>query len=155
MALVATLDIVGETDERRNGGLRAEIGQSSTLRADGVPHSIVVEDLSSSGFRFSARAHLAPQTIVRLGLSGAGIAEARVVRRQGDVHGCAFLRPLTRNQLQSAFTAGDVVAGAFVRYDHQAAVESEERWPAAARLAILFGGGALAWLGVIGLIGLL
>ncbi|SEN65462.1 PilZ domain-containing protein [Sphingomonas gellani] len=90
---------------------RATIARPSTLRAeDAVPLDVTVEDLSIAGFRFSSADPIAVGTPVRVGLAGAGRADAEVAWRKGTHHGCLFTSPLTPAAIEAAFT--NAVSGA-------------------------------------------
>jgi hypothetical protein len=106
--LVARLEVIGQVDER--GAVRFEVDQASTVRGmDGRPIDVVVEDFSRSGFRFGADAELPPGTLLSVGLSGAGAREAKVIWRDGPRHGCEFLMPLPRRELEAAFRGQEAV----------------------------------------------
>lgn len=153
MSLVATLEIFNDAGDRRSGSHRSEVGQQSTLRnRDGVPCSVMVDDLSASGFRFVISRHLCEGARVRLGLAGAGAAEARVVWRSDDVHGCEFLQPLTEDQLRSSFSGSSVVECAFPVGFSDCSEPAIGRWPGPVRLAVLLLGTALAWAGLIAVV---
>ena len=139
-------------DDRRAGTDRLDIGKPSTVRADRfAPLDVVVEDLSSSGFLFRSDARIAPGAMLHVGLGGGGMAEAKVVRIDGDRVGCEFLVPLTVEQLRSSFAGGTVTDGAFPSIAASPLpLHRDDKLPGAARLAIVAGGGALAWLAVIG-----
>ena len=139
------------TDDRRFGADRITIDKPSTVRADDLsPRDVVVEDLSSSGFRFRSDDGLRVGSTIFVGLAGGGMAQARVVRVNDDQHGCEFERPLTGAQLQSAFNSPTVLAVSFpVRYGSTVIAEREEKWPGAVRLSILLGGTALCWAALV------
>lgn len=84
---------------------RYAVSLAGTLRdPDWKPHDVVVEDLSTSGFRLPVSADLEVGAYVSLGLPGVGICPARVVRQCDDRYGCAFLVPLTGAELRAALT---------------------------------------------------
>ena len=83
---------------------RAPIQQPSTLRVGNAPHDVRVEDLSPTGFAFSSDVPISTDTIVHVGLAGAGRASARIVWRTGTVYGCIFEPALTAAQIEDAFT---------------------------------------------------
>ncbi|WP_446741237.1 PilZ domain-containing protein [Sphingomonas sp. H160509] len=78
--------------------------QPSTLRISDAPHDVRVEDLSPNGFAFSSTVPIPIDTIVHVGLAGAGRATARIVRRADTVYGCIFEPGLTSAQIEDAFT---------------------------------------------------
>jgi hypothetical protein len=78
---------------------------------DGKPFGVVDENFSRTGFLFAGDVDLPVGTLVSVGLSGAGVREAKVVRRDGQRYGCEFLMPLPRRELNRAFKGQqDVVA---------------------------------------------
>lgn len=106
--LVAKLEILGDIDRR--GAIRFDADSPSTLRApDGAPIDVQVEDFSRTGFRFSSEIDLPVGTLVSLGLSGAGSRAAKVVRRSGNTHGCAFMKALTEDEIAHAFKGQEQV----------------------------------------------
>ena len=100
--LVARLEVVGEVDAR--GAIRFNVDSATTLRGmDGVPFDVVVENFSRTGFLFSGDVDLPVGTLVSVGLSGAGVREAKIVRRDDQHYGCEFLMPLPKRELVHAF----------------------------------------------------
>ena len=153
MTLAAKIDMPNPRDASdRRAGTRTTLGRRSTVR-DGqdIPHDVIVEDLSPTGFRYRSAERLAVGTHVRLGLVGAGSAAAQVVRVDGDDHGCAFHLPLSPNQLEAAFTAGTVIQTPGLTSD-AGEIDTGEPWPRAVRTAIFIGGGAAAWVAVVALL---
>jgi PilZ domain len=149
MPLAATIDLLDR--ELSDRAERTRVERGSTLREEGgAPREVLVHDLSRTGFRFSSSSHIAIGATVRLGLAGAGSANARVVRRDGDDHGCEFHWPLTAAQLDSAFTyaeVSDITPGDEMHVD-----DPGPRWPRIVRLAIFVIGGAAAWAAVFALV---
>jgi hypothetical protein len=100
--LVARLEVMGEIDAR--GAIRFSVDSETTLRGmDSKPFDVTVENFSRTGFLFSGDVDLPVGTVVSVGLSGSGVREAKVVRRDGPHHGCEFLMPLPRRELAHAF----------------------------------------------------
>lgn len=106
--LVARLEVWGSMDAR--GAVRFLVHRETTVRGmDGRPFDAMVENFSRTGFLFVADVALPVGTLIWIGLSGAGAREARVVWREQDRHGCEFLMPLGRRDLQRAFRGQDAV----------------------------------------------
>lgn len=104
--LVARVEVLGEIDAR--GGIRFAVDQESVVRGlDGVPVDVIVENFSRTGFLFVGEVDLPVGTLISIGLSGAGAREAKVVRRDGDAHGCEFLMPLPSRDMANAFRGQD------------------------------------------------
>jgi hypothetical protein len=128
--LVGRLEILGQVDRR--GAIRFDVATESTLRGvDGRPLDVMVEDFSATGFRFAAKVALPVDTLISLGLSGAGARLASIVWRDGEQHGCMFLEPLTPGEMTRAFQSGearvaDIAAALSAR---SAAAASEEPAP--------------------------
>lgn len=142
--LLATVQVV-EDDERRSFD-RKSIERVTTLRgANARPTDIIVRDFSADGFRFTSSKRFAIGNIVRVGLAGAGISDARIVRRAGDDYGCSFLTPLTPQRMAEAFSSANVV-------DMHSAAATEgfpepaiDKWPGSVRMAILVIAPVLLW----------
>lgn len=106
--LVAKLEILGDIDRR--GSIRFDADSPSTLRApDGEPFDVIVDDFSRSGFHFTANIDLPIGTLVSLGLSGAGSRAARILRRRNNGYGCAFMKPLTDEDINRAFKGQEAI----------------------------------------------
>ncbi|RYF19839.1 MAG: PilZ domain-containing protein [Oxalobacteraceae bacterium] len=88
----------------RRDSNRSPILQFSTLRVADAPYNVRVEDLSPAGFAFTSTTPVAIGTIVYVGLVGAGRANAQVVWRGDQRHGCVFAPTLTTAQIEKAFT---------------------------------------------------
>ena len=85
---------------------RHPVALDGTLRdPDLKPIDILVDDLSMTGFRIPVEPGLEPRDLVSLGLAGVGTRSARIVRRDGERLGCAFLSPLDEEQLAAALDA--------------------------------------------------
>ncbi|RYD54527.1 MAG: PilZ domain-containing protein [Sphingomonadales bacterium] len=106
--LVTKLEILGDIDRR--GAIRFDADSPSTLRVpDGKPIDVRVEDFSRTGFLFVSDTDLPIGTLVSLGLSGAGSRAARIVRRRGQTYGCAFMAPLSDEDIARAFKGQESV----------------------------------------------
>ncbi|WP_184086133.1 PilZ domain-containing protein [Sphingomonas xinjiangensis] len=100
--LVARLEVLGEIDQR--GAVRFYVAGEARLRGgDGGPVDVQIENLSRTGFLFLSPLEYPVGTLVTIGLSGAGLREARVVRSEGERHGCEFLEPLAETQMERAY----------------------------------------------------
>lgn len=147
MALVATL----YSDDAR-GAERRQVELDGTLRGPAhTPHDVLVSELSANGFRVPATGALAVGARITLGLNGVGARVARIVRMAGDDQfGCEFVSPLTPAELAAAL---DAEPAELIRFPKIATLipagampEPEvTRFPGPARLAILMGGGLVAW----------
>ena len=100
--LVARLEVLGEIDQR--GAVRFYVAGETRLRGgDGRPVDVQIENLSRTGFLFLSQLDYPVGTLVTIGLSGAGLREARVVWRENERHGCEFLVPLPESQMELAY----------------------------------------------------
>ncbi|MCD2324613.1 PilZ domain-containing protein [Sphingomonas sp. IC-56] len=122
--LVARLEVLGEIDQR--GAVRFYVAGETRLRGgDGRPVDVQIENLSRTGFLFLSQLGYPVGTLVTIGLSGAGLREARVVWREEERHGCEFLVPLPESQMELAYRGQ-----ASMLAELQEALA--RRWPAAA-----------------------
>ena len=130
--LVARVEVLGEVDSR--GGVRFTVDQESVVRGmDGAPIDVIVENFSRTGFLFVGDVDLPVGTLVSIGLSGAGAREAKIIRRDGDGHGCEFLMPLPARDMQNAFRGQDELVSsieeALERRYREAEIEVQEAQP--------------------------
>jgi hypothetical protein len=129
---------------------RAPILQPSTLRISDAPHDVRVEDLSPNGFAFSSTVPIPIDTIVHVGLAGAGRASARIVRRADKVYGCIFEPGLTSAQIEDAFTRSsrDTVTTLAARASAIAADGEilQPQLPFVTRIALLALASLMGWL---------
>ncbi|RYF08780.1 MAG: PilZ domain-containing protein [Oxalobacteraceae bacterium] len=129
---------------------RAPILQPSTLRISDAPHDVRVEDLSPTGFAFSSTVPIPIDTIVHVGLAGAGRASARIVRQTDTVYGCIFEPVLTAVQIEDAFTRSpsDTVTTLATRASAIAAngETSHPQLPFVTRIALLTLVSLMGWL---------
>ncbi|MES2989081.1 MAG: PilZ domain-containing protein [Pseudomonadota bacterium] len=125
--LVANLEILGDIDRR--GAIRFDADSPSTLRVpDGKPIDVTVEDFSRTGFRFASEIDLPLGTLVSLGLSGAGSRAAQIMRRRGNSYGCAFMAPLSSEDITRAFKGQEsVLADLSARLDQSFRAADEEK----------------------------
>ncbi|MEH3047523.1 PilZ domain-containing protein [Sphingomonas adhaesiva] len=147
MALVATL----YSDDAR-GAERRQVELDGTLRGPAhTPHDVLVSELSANGFRVPVTGALSVGARITLGLNGVGARAARIVRRAGeDQYGCEFVSPLTPGELAAALNAEPAE---LIRFPQTAMVVPADalpepdvgRFPGPVRLAILMGGGLIAW----------
>ena len=99
-----------EIDRARRRGL----DRWATLRdSEMQPHDILVEDLSTTGCRILLSLDLPLDMLVRVGISGAGMRQARIVRGSQPIYGCAFVEPMSDADMRRATRADTVVAAAF------------------------------------------
>ena len=100
MAIAAQLYQDGREAERH----RVEF--DATLRDPAfMPLDVVIEDLSTSGFRVVTDTILPLAAEIGLGLAGIGTHRARVVWRSDGIYGCEFLAPLKDADLRLALSA--------------------------------------------------
>lgn len=82
-----------------------------------------------------------------IGLTGAGVNAARVVRQTPDGWACEFLQPISEGQYRAALVARSTVAAApwtSPRPEGQTEV-AVKRWPLAARAAFIIGSSLALW----------
>jgi len=82
---------------------RHAVDLDGTLRgADLQPVDVQLEDLSANGCRLTGAADLRIGDLVTVGVAGAGMRSARVVRQAGGHFGCEFVDPLSSVELIEA-----------------------------------------------------
>jgi len=95
---------------------RQAVSLDATLRKpDRRPVDILIEDLSTTGFRFSTPEALELGSAVSIGISGLGRRDARVVREASGQYGCEFVHPASIAEIQAALTAQTIVQADFGR----------------------------------------
>ena len=143
--LLARIELLDERDEsERRTDPRQGVGKPSTARGpDDAAVDVVVKDLSASGLSFTAAAKWEVQSRISVGLAGPGRVSGTIVRREGDIYGCAFDRALTPQQLANAFSANSSPARDLAFRQHEFPLE--EKWPARTRLLVMIGLGLCAW----------
>ena len=155
MALAAQLYQNGREAERH----RVEF--DATLRDPAfLPLDVVIEDLSTGGFRVVTDANLPLAAEIGLGLAGIGTHRARIVWRSDGIYGCEFLTPLKDDDLRTALSAPSseplVLPSPAPGYTLPQA--DQEQWrdeqsglSLRGRLYSIIGAAIVAWLAVIGL----
>jgi hypothetical protein len=147
MNMLAKVRITDPAESRQ--GSRILVGSRSTLRADGLAVDVIVSDLSETGCAIKGALALAIGTRVSIGLVGFGIYEAKVVRRNGDITGCAFLQPIDTRIVIDAFASATVIIAprlAMLAADDLALPKSDlKKWPIVYRTIFSFGLSALLW----------
>jgi len=101
MAFVTHLDASAELN-RRGAERRRVRSVFAAWSERGAPFTVIVHDISETGFRaeFSSELHVGDE--VRLRLGGAGYVPAQVVWRDGWDHGCRFLTPILAEEVKEA-----------------------------------------------------
>jgi len=153
MAIAATLFEAPSLDRRE--AERRLIHQDSTMRdlAKGAPHTVLVHNLSAEGLQLETPLDLALGTDVSVGLPGVGMRTLRVVRRDGNLYGCRFAKPVSPALLSQAFVASSVVEAPFARLSTSPFPEpSVRKWHPAIRLVLLLGGASALWALILRLI---
>lgn len=88
------------------GAARHEVEIDATLRDPSRQASdVVVEDLSTTGFRIGTTVPMGPGTHFSIGFAGLGVCAAEAVREANGRYGCRFLQPLTEAELHTTLTA--------------------------------------------------
>jgi hypothetical protein len=129
---------------------RHAVELDATLRDRDVPHDVLIEDLSASGFRMLSAVDLAIGAPITLGLPTVGRRMARVVRQAGEQYGCEFVVPLTNAQVEAALAAPAFEPINFpdmgTRVDLRNAPEPEvTKLPRPVRVAVIVALAASAW----------
>jgi hypothetical protein len=122
--LVARIEVLGEVDAR--GSVRFTVDSDSTIRGmNGEPVDVTVDNFSRSGFLFTGPADLPVGTLFSIGLSGSGTREASVVWREGERHGCMFLVPISRREMDKAFRGQEHVLADLMAALERGTIEEE------------------------------
>ncbi|MDB5584371.1 MAG: PilZ protein [Bradyrhizobium sp.] len=124
----------------------ADVG--ATLRGgSGAPLDVQVHDLSRTGFAMESVEELRLDQTIWIGLSGAGVNAARVVRRIPGGWACQFMLPITEREHQAALAArSTVVATPWSGLQTGGAAEPDAtRWPFLARVAFVVGSSVALW----------
>lgn len=110
MAFVTHLDASAELN-RRDSERRLVNTVFAAWSGRGAPFTVIVHDISETGFRaeFASELHVGDE--VRLRLGGAGYVPATVVWRDGWDHGCRFLTPILPDEVQAALQTLTPVVG--------------------------------------------
>lgn len=100
------MSVVARLYRDMRGSVRHEVALDATLRdPERRPFDVVVEELSAAGVRVPRVVELSPGATVTLGISGVGMCDVRVVRRDERGYGCEFLFPLSAAELDDALAA--------------------------------------------------
>lgn len=135
----------------RRGRTRTAIDHPSTVRVQGCgPLEIEVNDLSSTGLSFTLAQSIGIGQPIQIGLAGAGVAEAVVIRCEGRLHGAEFVRPLLAGQLDAAFSNGVVIRDVFP-VSMLSMPPLDRKWPRPVRAATWILGAVGSWALVLGL----
>lgn len=110
MAFVTHLDASAEAN-RRDSERRLVNTVFAAWSGRGAPFTVVVHDISETGFRAEFSSELRVGDEVRLRLGAAGYVPAEVVWRDGWDHGCRFTTPIMAEEVRDALqTLTPVVA---------------------------------------------
>lgn len=140
--VAATVKKMQSRERRAND--RRPIARRSTVRdSDRAPSEVLIHELSPGGCRFAASDYAVGDRVL-VGLDGAGQVAGQIVWRRHGLVGCVFDEPLDGARFAEAFTGTPVVTGGFAAFE-PLPEPVVEKWPVAARLAILFGGATLLW----------
>lgn len=115
MAITAKL-----IDDNRNAE-RFPVELDATVRnAAARPYDVVLEDLSSTGFRMVGGPDMPIGSAISIGFAGIGVQPARLTRLNDDSYGCEFVKPLTSAELSAAINAAPAAPIAFPTLPTQA-----------------------------------
>lgn len=101
MAFVTHLDAPTEAN-RRDAERRLVNMVLAAWSGRGIPFTVIVHNISETGFRAEFSSELRVGDEVRLRLGSAGNAPAEVVWRDGWEHGCRFLVPIRPEDVKAA-----------------------------------------------------
>lgn len=115
MAIPATLINEGRSSERFPVELDATVRNAAAR-----PYDVVIEDLSTTGFRMVGGPAMVVGDAVSIGFAGIGVQPARLTRLNDDSYGCEFIRPLSPADLSTALHAAPIEPIAFPTLPTQA-----------------------------------
>ena len=130
MVLVARLFVTDPAERRASE--RFPVDAFGTLRdASSRPIDVTLNDLSMDGCLMEAAAELTIGGMVRLGIAGLPLLDARVVRRDdAGRYGCEFTRRLAGRDVERAGKVETVLRGPFVEIDPPAPARAAPSAPA-------------------------
>lgn len=112
---------------------------------------VVIEDLSTSGFRIPSVSAVEPGTQFSIGLPGLGTRLAVAVRDASGRYGCVFLEELGASELQTALTAEPLAPLALRSGQAEAivpvidATPAKRGWPVWIQVGIAMVAAATGW----------
>lgn len=151
MTLAAKLYFEEQSGPNGRMAERRPVQAESTLRdGDSRPVDISIVDLSTSGCLIEGAGDLEVPSLVTVGIAGVGRVAARIVRRDGNRFGCAFVVPLAESVVAAANATDTVVhfPAAVLptpNYSELSTMPDPDRLPRPMRAAILFGGALAVW----------
>lgn len=148
MGLLAKVQVLDSAERR--AAYRRDVDGGSTVRVSGAfPHDVEVLDFSMTGARFSSPMAFDVGVPISIGLAGAGVSRAWVVRRDGNTYGCEFETPLSPARAALAFGLSSVVQFNAPGELQLGAHPVTTRWPGGVRFGLLLIGAVAAWAGAI------
>lgn len=123
-------------------------------------HPLVIRDLSVEGLAGECAAPIAVGEMIDVQVGAHPARQACVLRREGDTMAALFTMPLTHAELNATVAQSPVVWGDFIPSTSadraplfeglgEADAETAERWPGMARVAVIAGGAAALWGGIL------
>jgi hypothetical protein len=153
MAIAAQLYQGGREAERHRVEFDATLRDPTFL-----PLDVVIEDLSTGGFRVVTDTILPLAAEIGLGLAGIGTHRARIVWRGDGIYGCEFLAPLKDDDLRLALSAPSSEPLILPSTPNALLETGEEHWrdeqsglSLRGRLYSIIAAAIVAWIVVIGL----
>lgn len=133
--------------ERRDAD-RFSTKVDATLRAaNGLPRDVTIHDLSATGFRMETTEELGVEMVIWIGIAGAGITAARVVRRSPRGWSCQFLPPITDLQVEAILLAETTIVER--EWSQPESVETADpviaKWPVPARIGFIISCSLALW----------
>jgi hypothetical protein len=138
------------------GAERSPVNVGGTVRGGtGAPLDVNLHDLSTTGFAMECGEELRPGQTIWIGITGAGVNAACVVRRTSDGWACQFLQPISEKEHQSALASlSTVISTPWSDPPTPAAIEPEvARWPFLARAAFIIGSSLALWAAIYWIFG--
>lgn len=144
MRMSAQLVVCDRSDHRASS--RDDVNAPSTLRArDSGAVDVHIRDLSASGCFIESTMVLAIDDPVKIGLSGSGTIEGRLVRMAPDGFAVMFDRALTQSELEKAFTGATIIQPWVQPDTDTVSADQDDRWPRPLRVTIILGSAIGLW----------
>ncbi len=97
--MAMTAQIFSADDDRAADRQRVDLDGTLRHDDDHRPVDVMIEDVSSTGFRMSCSERLPVNAVIWVGIAGLGRHQAKIVRSSGSEYGCRFVTPIVVGSL--------------------------------------------------------
>jgi len=141
----------------RRAAARRQLSLGATLPETG--EEAVIHDLSTTGILIETKADLATFEQLHLDLPEVGATIATVMWNSGQYFGCEFHKPIPQAAISAALLRNPISKREPVSAVHTDDVEetqfTDDRYPLAVRLRMIFGSSILLWALILWAVGIL